>query len=393
MDGYLVKRQCESVGTYPGDKGPRIQDGFNVFEPARVFQTPQEVTHGWRPHLPNCKRASKRQEGGGKSTIKRRSDLHLSRDPHPNTRSTTYHRWFSAGCSSSHECSQCRWTAAWCWCNSPHSHSLYPLLDSPWHLAVYESIVTVHHCTIYHANNPGEEERYLGSGVHHVDAVAARVGLHYGLQHQLILLTSSAEPWQRLAAAADGGLRRSSASLSKSASPSSSKPHGHQREHEPGFLESTDQRVPVEVSKSWKASSAPEPGAAHDDVRSHRLWHKQLWWVSVTHLPQDIKAVLYKYAVGSQLTINASSWVMMSLYLYLNQTLVPVYHFRNIIWGLLASSPTIINILLFQLSKPLALSQVLIHGWVESTPHRKLTRYSLLTAVATHRLLGTPILL
>lgn len=98
--------------------------------------------------------------------------------PHPNTHSTTYHRWFSAGCSSSRECSQCRWRAAWCWCNSPRSHSLYLLLDLPWHLAIYEIIITAHNCTIYHANNPEDEEGYLGSGVHHVDVITARVGLH-----------------------------------------------------------------------------------------------------------------------------------------------------------------------------------------------------------------------
>lgn len=54
---------------------------------------------------------------------------------------------------------------------------------------------------------------YLGPGVHHVYVITARVGFHQGLHHHLILLTSSAEAWQRLTAAADCSLRRSSASL------------------------------------------------------------------------------------------------------------------------------------------------------------------------------------
>lgn len=58
-------------------------------------------------------------------------------------------------------------------------------------------------------------EPYLGSGVHHVDVVTAGVGLHQGLQHQLVLLTSSAETGQGLTAAAHRGLRGSSASASQ----------------------------------------------------------------------------------------------------------------------------------------------------------------------------------
>lgn len=74
---------------------------------------------------------------------------HTHTHTHTYTHSTTNHQWFSADCSSSHECSRCRWRAAWCWCNSPRSRSLYPLLDWPWRLAVHQTNITVHNCTIY----------------------------------------------------------------------------------------------------------------------------------------------------------------------------------------------------------------------------------------------------
>ena len=46
----------------------------------------------------------------------------------------------------------------------------------------------------------------LWPGVHHVDVVAARVGLHDGLQHLFILLGASAEAGQGLTTAADSSL-------------------------------------------------------------------------------------------------------------------------------------------------------------------------------------------
>lgn len=73
--------------------------------------------------------------------------------------------------------------------------------------------MSAHDCPVYCPNKGGE--RYLGSGVHHVDVVTAGVGLHQRLQHQLVLLTSSAETGQRLTAAAHRGLRGLLASASQ----------------------------------------------------------------------------------------------------------------------------------------------------------------------------------
>lgn len=118
---------------------------------------------------------------------------------------------------------------------------------------------------------------YLGSGIHYINVVTARVGLHDSLQHHLVLLTASTEAWEWLTAPAHCCLCQTPAPFESFCWPLSVISVCAHAYH-------TDQCVLVEVGQSGKSSSAPEPWAAHDDGRCGRLWDKQLWRVCITHL-------------------------------------------------------------------------------------------------------------